>query len=97
MTLYAAPICLGCVHFKEFVPPTPEERQAEAEREQMGFDDVPVMHGVCDVFPDRIPAEIILSSRDHRKPFTGDHGIRFEPKTEEDAQYPDLLFSFTKH
>ena len=32
---------------------------------------------VCDAFPDGIPEEI-LRGYDHRKPYPGDHGIRFE-------------------
>jgi hypothetical protein len=33
----------------------------------------------CDAFPKRIPNEIIESKHDHREPYPGDHGIRFEP------------------
>jgi hypothetical protein len=34
----------------------------------------------CDAFPERIPREIRLMRVDHRLPYAGDHGIRFEPK-----------------
>jgi hypothetical protein len=34
----------------------------------------------CDAFPDRMIPEAILTGRfDHRKPFPGDRGIRYEP------------------
>lgn len=38
----------------------------------------------CDAFPDApgIPNAILTNEHDHTKPFDGDHGIRFEPKTE---------------
>ena len=32
----------------------------------------------CKAFPDKIPDEILSGKHDHRKPFEGDHGIRFE-------------------
>jgi hypothetical protein len=32
----------------------------------------------CTAFPDGIPAEVYEGNADHRKPFPGDHGIRFE-------------------
>jgi hypothetical protein len=35
----------------------------------------------CTAFPDRIPAEIILGTHDHRLPYPGDHGFRWEPVT----------------
>jgi hypothetical protein len=34
---------------------------------------------VCAAFPDGIPTKIIASRHDHRKPYPGDHGIRYEP------------------
>ena len=40
----------------------------------------------CDVYPDRIPDEILLNKADHRNPYPGDHGIRFEPLEEEDGK-----------
>lgn len=33
----------------------------------------------CAAYPDRIPLEIRLMYVDHRLPYPGDHGIRFEP------------------
>lgn len=90
MTVYAAPICLGCTHFRTRTEPT---------REQFRTGEPPVT-GTCDAFPDAgadgtggIPLDIWRSSADHRHKITGDHGIRFEPRGERDAAYADLLFS----
>jgi hypothetical protein len=33
----------------------------------------------CRAFPDAIPAPLLEGRFDHRRPFPGDHGIRFEP------------------
>lgn len=35
--------------------------------------------GTCKAFPKRIPTKIITGEHDHRKPFKGDNGIRWEP------------------
>lgn len=32
----------------------------------------------CDAFPDRVPTEIYLGGFDHRAPFPGDNGIRYQ-------------------
>jgi hypothetical protein len=44
------------------------------------------VHATCDAFPEGIPIEIWNGQHPHRTPFTGDHGIRFEPMTEEDER-----------
>ena len=36
-------------------------------------------------FPDRVPVLILMNTHDHRQPYPGDHGIRFEPIAESQA------------
>ena len=38
--------------------------------------------GRCKAFPTSIPLSIAMGSYDHRNPWPGDNGIRFEPKAE---------------
>ncbi|HEY65556.1 MAG TPA: hypothetical protein G4O02_13400 [Caldilineae bacterium] len=47
---------------------------------------------ICKAFPKGIPEEIVLSATDHREPFAGDRGIRFEPVDERAEDYAQELF-----
>jgi len=47
----------------------------------------------CDAFPAAIPRAILLSRADHREPFDGDDGIRFDPKDAAAAAYAAFLFA----
>ena len=42
-----------------------------------------VAGGTCEAFPGGIPVKILTGQHDHRKPYKGDNGIRFEPIEEE--------------
>jgi hypothetical protein len=36
--------------------------------------------GTCNAFLNRIPVAILMNRHDHREPYPGDNGIRFEPR-----------------
>ena len=44
----------------------------------------------CTAFPDEIPREIAGNKHDHRTPFPGDPGIRFEPLKPEPSLAHDV-------
>lgn len=47
---------------------------------------------VCDAFPGGIPRPILYGGADHRHPYDGDHGIRFERSPDVDPNlFPTLL------
>jgi hypothetical protein len=48
--------------------------------------------GAYSAFPAEIPLAILLSRFDHREPFEGDGGIRFDPVTPEDAERAEEYF-----
>jgi hypothetical protein len=45
----------------------------------------------CRAFHDEIPVPIQMNKHDHRKPYPGDHGIRFEPIAERQASPPPTV------
>jgi len=46
----------------------------------------------CKAFPKGIPQKIVDSEADHRKPFRGDNGIRFESVDKEAKEYAEIIF-----
>lgn len=55
--------------------------------------DRPLADPKCGAFPEGIPTPILLSQADHRQPFEGDKGIRFDPQNAAAAKYAENLFS----
>lgn len=47
----------------------------------------------CRAYPQGIPEAIVISESDHRQPYRGDHGMRFEPVDPEGARYADEVFA----
>ncbi len=47
----------------------------------------------CPAFGGEIPEAILMNEVDHRDPYPGDHGIRFEPREGLDDEFLSLLAS----
>jgi hypothetical protein len=46
----------------------------------------------CAAYPRGIPAAIVANEADHREPYEGDGGLRFEPEDKAAAEYAALIF-----
>jgi len=60
--------CTVCKHFSGFTEPPNPARVLDATQ-------IPT----CAAFPDGIPTKITEERFDHRQPFPGDGGVRWEP------------------
>lgn len=47
----------------------------------------------CSAFPAGIPRAIVDSTHDHRLPYDGDGGVRFDPEDARAERYADRLFA----
>lgn len=47
----------------------------------------------CAAFPDGVPDKILRSGWDHRNPWPGDHGIRFEPDGPVDVDWIEKVIA----
>jgi hypothetical protein len=79
MTSVAPPICGGCTHLTGGILFDPKHPERPA---------------VCDAFSTAlgIPWDILLSKHDHREPYSGDHGILYDPKDKDAADYAKMIF-----
>jgi hypothetical protein len=78
VTLYKAPLCMFCTHYRA----DGEDPNAENNT------------GSCDAYPavNGIPLAIWQSAFDHRRHLAGDNGIKFAPKDAHAKSYAARLF-----
>jgi hypothetical protein len=67
-----SPQCLACAHY----------RGLRVKQKRTGDMGMLMAWLACRVFPRGIPCEISAGRHDHRLPFKGDRGVRFEPRIE---------------
>jgi len=64
-----SPQCLNCAHY----------RGADFDEKRTSSGTMLLAWLACDAFPRGIPEEIRTGQHDHRLPFKGDRGVRYEP------------------
>lgn len=66
MTTRSTPQCITCRHWVSPLDRSDEDAQSDEPTQ------------ICTAFPAGIPDEIWWNRADHRQPYDGDHGIRWE-------------------
>jgi hypothetical protein len=69
-----SPQCARCAHY----------RGPGGKIKRIGDGFAMIAFVTCDAYPRGIPGKICSERHDHRFPFKGDHGIRFEPRPDQE-------------
>lgn len=77
MTTRLPPQCLACAHWQ-----SPFDRGDMTEEPTQ----------LCTAFPKGIPYRIWWNKADHRQPYQGDNGIRWQPM-DSDTQFPEYALN----